>query len=500
MNGLGRYAARKSSEVWAEIDKYTAQHYKRRQGLSSQELGDFNQSHGWTRKLSDKMGKLSPMNWIQAMDVATTAALWEATKAEVEKRGIKKDTDQYWQEVTKLYDEVIEKTQPMYDPLHRAEVTKNPALGTIIMFQTQPIQNSGILREATMEYKYAKKRYGAKSKQAKTAARNFRSAVLSQMASHMTFTAMTILANALMHKMNPYRDKETGKVTAESVLTQFLSMFGQNYFNAVVPVIGSYAISAMDKISGASRYDVFSDAVVDKLNTTMDALNKMFTQPTMENLLNAGADIAGYFGVPAKNAMNIINGARLHIMDAIKGELGSFEAGFELTQSQEANRIYNALESGDTETADRYKAEFEDDSKWKSKLKEIIADKLESGELTLEEANAKLAEYAGMDDFEIDKWNYKQENGSTEGYSKYADFYTAVDTGKELKNTIKYYTDAGVEKKTLAGEITKHYKPLYIEASKSERASMKGRLLNAYEQLGYDRDKKSKDIDKWLED
>ena len=36
--------------------------------------------------------------------------------------------------------------------------------------------------------------------------------------------------------------------------------------------------------------------------------------------------------------------------------------------------------------------------------------------------------------------------------------------------------------------------------SNGERASIKGYLLNAYEQLGYKRFEKSKDIDKWLED
>jgi hypothetical protein len=32
-----------------------------------------------------------------------------------------------------------------------------------------------------------------------------------------------------------------------------------------------------------------------------------------------------------------------------------------------------------------------------------------------------------------------------------------------------------------------------------ERARLKGYLLNAYVLLGYDRSKKSKDIDKWLD-
>jgi len=503
MKGLGRYAARKSAEVWDEIDKYTAQHYKRRQGLSSQELGDFNQSHGWTRKLSDKLGKLSPMNWIQAMDVATTGALWEASKAEVEQRGIKKGTDKYWQEVTKLYDEVIEKTQPMYDPLHRAEVTKNPALGTIIMFQTQPIQNSGILREATMEYKYAKKQYGAQSVQAKNAAKNFRKAVLSQMASHLTFTAMTVLANALMHKMNPYRRKDTGEVTAESVLKQFAIMFGENYLNAVVPVIGNYAVSAAEKISGASKYDVFSDAVVDKLNDTLDALNTFKSKPSLDTAINAFADVAGYFGIPAKNAYNIVQGARYHIMDAVKGELGSFEAGYEVKAKQLGYRIYNALEAGDEATAQLNIARFQDehpDSKWSTQVKTIISDLYKAGKLTQEEAEKRLVEYLDQDEFALRKWRYQMENGTTEGYGKYNEFDTAVETGKNLKAVIKDLTDNGVEKSTLASHITSTYKPQYVAASKSERARMKGYLLNAYEQLGYDRDKKSKDIDKWLED
>lgn len=43
-------------------------------------------------------------------------------------------------------------------------------------------------------------------------------------------------------------------------------------------------------------------------------------------------------------------------------------------------------------------------------------------------------------------------------------------------------------------------KTRYKEMSNTERAAIKGYLLNAYALLGYDRAKKSKDIDKWLED
>jgi hypothetical protein len=96
----------------------------------------------------------------------------------------------------------------------------------------------------------------------------------------------------------------------------------------------------------------------------------------------------------------------------------------------------------------------------------------------------------------MDEWNHTGEDD----YSKYNDFHTAVESGKNLKATIKTYLDNGVSEKALASQITKHFKPIYRAASKSERARMKGYLLNAYELLGKKRADKSKDIDDWLKD
>jgi hypothetical protein len=102
--------------------------------------------------------------------------------------------------------------------------------------------------------------------------------------------------------------------------------------------------------------------------------------------------------------------------------------------------------------------------------------------------------------WQLDEWNYATANGTTEGYSKYSDFYSAVESGKDLKNTIKVYVDHGVAEKTLASQITSYFKPIYKEMSKAERAKLKGYLLNAYELLGKKRSDKSKDIDKWLKE
>ena len=362
--------ARNLDNVYEEIDKYTSQHWIRRQGLSSQELGEMNQSHGWQNRLNDKLGVLSPMNWIQAMDVKTTAVLWIACKNEVQSMGIKPSDAEYFDKVTELYDKVIEDTQPMYDSLHRAEITKNSAWKNIIMFQTQPIQNSGILREGAMEYKMAKKQYGKNSKQAKKAFKKFRMAVGSQMASHLTFTAMTLLAAAILHKMNPYRDDDK-ELTTESVLNEFGKQFTKNFFGAIVPVFGTYATSIIEKFEGGNRYDVVSDPTVDKINSTIDTFSKL-SKPSLSAFKDVLVDVSTYFGIPAKNAENIINGVKMHIQDISGSGFLSFEAGVERTGKQDYGRVYESIMDNDTEEIARLKKKYGD--KYSSEVRKALAD------------------------------------------------------------------------------------------------------------------------------
>ena len=340
------YFGRNLDSIWDEIDEHTSQHWIRRKGMSTQELGEMNQTHGWQNKLNKKIGVWSPMNWIQAMDVKTTAVLWIACKNEIESRGLTKESDGYWDQVTELYDKVIEDTQPMYDSLHRAEITKNAALRNIVMFQTQPIQNSGILREGAMEYKMAKKHYGEKSPVTKEAGRKFRKAVGSQLASHFVFTAMTLLAASILHKMNQYRDDDD-ELNAESIAIEFSKQFGKNFFGAAVPVFGNYGVSIAEKVVGGSRYDVLSDPTVDKINSTIENFARL-KNPSFDNFIKMACDVASYFGIPAQNVYNIINGARLHVEDAINGEFGSFEADVDRSIKQDVNRMYNAFIEGDT--------------------------------------------------------------------------------------------------------------------------------------------------------
>ena len=141
----------------------------------------------------------------------------------------------------------------------------------------------------------------------------------------------------------------------------------------------------------------------------------------------------------------------------------------------------------------------------KSEIKELFV----AGKMSESNAVKALKTYCPAKDGPLDdddiywiirEWEYEKANGSSDDYGKYNDFHGAVQTGKNLKAVIGEYTSNGVSKETLASQITSHFKPLYKAMTNYERASIKGYLLNAYEQLGYDRTKKSKDIDKWLDD
>ena len=102
----------------------------------------------------------------------------------------------------------------------------------------------------------------------------------------------------------------------------------------------------------------------------------------------------------------------------------------------------------------------------------------------------------------VKSWKFAQETGkSTEEYRKYDEFYAALESGENLKAVIKEYTSHGVTEKTLAESIKTHYKKQMKELYRTNRtayANLQARILTAYQVLGYDREKKLKDIQKWL--
>ena len=244
------------------IQRYTPLLWYRSLGYSSQEQGEL-QNRG--RPIPKKL------NWIQAMDVKTTAALWKAAEYQIaaERKDLQRGSDAFYKAVAELYNRVIEETQPNYAVMQRPEIlrTKNELTKTLNMFKTQPFQNFNILYDAIGDYQAQRRAYAAAANdearaEIKTrvdaAKRKLGRALSSQLLSSFVFALMQFAWDAFRRKDDKYKDKE-GNVTPGSWLKGIgVNMLGNGV--GMVP-FGSEALELMesitDKLLKASGEDPF---------------------------------------------------------------------------------------------------------------------------------------------------------------------------------------------------------------------------------------------------
>ncbi len=587
------------NRVISEIDEHTAAHWVRRQGLSSQELGDIAKSMGLLKRIDNKLpAVLNPTKWIQGMDCLVTASFWDMCKKDIEKTGkYQKDSEEYWNAVTELYNRVIEDTQAVYDTLHRPEVLKttNALTRQLFMFRSESLQHSGIVFEKYGNFAVNKDKESGKE---------FAKACYSQFASALSFASLTVVAAALLHKMNPYRDDDE-ELAPESIVAEFLNDLTNVLADLIFPVGGAQLQEFIyGKISG-NMYADGSLAVpaVDFVNdfiSSISTLEKVLTaeeldkNKAIESVEDLVFKFAGLFGIPADNAKNIIKMFKLHIEDAVNGEFGSFEADVERSNTVNYHRATEALVDDKIEKYDKVWKEFsngialEEYEKKYDELDEtqklLIKEKFNNGVISelkkfyLNDEVDKglvqklLKEYLGVsdandanltpdywvaeleepedeeeptepdylkrvkkklkllysqkkitrpevekilvqyDDLTVDEiywlleeWDYENKNpDTTEEYGKYNDLVNAVENNQDIYNVARSYLDNhGVKKADISRTLTAEFKDKYIElytTDKSKAADLKNYLLQAYTAVGYKWDKKSKDIDKWLEE
>lgn len=180
---------------------------------------------------------------------------------------------------------------------------------------------------------------------------------------------------------------------------------------------------------------------------------------------------------------------------------------YDISDAAKAEYYYQVL-AGDTQKAEMepkstqeridYMNEKIQDAQ-EARQKQDLKDAVAAGTVTQEKAIQKILANDYAEDENKAYWLYKEWTGGKD-YMKYGKILQTIEDGGDLKAAAKEYFDHGAEKGDIGSEITKAYKPQYIAASPEERKKLKEKLLAAYVAIGFDRSKKSKDIDKWLED
>ena len=383
-----------SGKQRAALEQEIAQHgdvllQYRLRGSQRGELASIGVSQGAAEKAMDKLPKWVT-GWINSMDEITVAALWEGSKRYVEHHtnefaegAATKGSEAYWEAVNKMYQRVIEETQPNYTTMQRAGIQRNPdqMTKTLTMFTTQRFQNYGILADAVMDYNAQKARDKAAhssetAEEVKRAGKNLNRAIVSQITQTAVFALMKIGADFLLHRWDREQD-ENGDVTAASVSKRFLNLYTESFAGNFL--YGSELYSAVGNAVNGTDYDVVSATNISAVNDLFAAVTKFsslvwqdtgdMTEEQLEayhqklrkagvNLMQYGFEIAG---VPMGNARKMLDAFDAYVDDARGIASGS---GFSFSSTPTSatgqyDRLYNAIAEGDTDNASGAMAKLE---------------------------------------------------------------------------------------------------------------------------------------------
>ena len=361
----------------------------RLRGSQRGELASIGVSQGAAEKAMDKLPKWVT-GWINSMDEITVAALWEGSKRYVEHHtnefaegAATKGSEAYWEAVNKMYQRVIEETQPNYTTMQRAGIQRsdNELVRTLTMFTTQRFQNYGILADAVLAYNAQRERSHAdpteeNRAELKRAGKNLNRAVTSQIVQTAVFALMKIGADFLLHRWDREQD-ENGDVTAASVSKRFLNLYTESFAGNFL--YGSELYSAVGNAVNGTDYDVVSATNISAVNDLFAAVTKFsslvrqdtgdMTEEQLEayhqklrkagvNLMQYGFEIAG---VPMGNARKMLDAFDAYVEDARDIASGS---GFSFSSTPTSatgqyDRLYNAIAEGDTDNASGAMAKLE---------------------------------------------------------------------------------------------------------------------------------------------
>lgn len=353
----------------------------RKRGSQRGELASIGKGLTPAEKAMDKLPK-AVTGWINGVDEVTVAALWEGSKAYVKNHpgefaegAAQEGSEDYWQAVNRMYQKVIEQTQPNYTVMQRAGIQRNPDefVKTFTMFTTQRFQNYGILADAVMDYNAQKARFEeGETEETKAelqrAGKQLRRAAGSQVAQTAVFALMKIGADFLLHRWDREQD-ENGDVTLKSLLNRFTGLFTESAAGNFL--FGSEVYSLVDNALNGKDYDVVSATNISAVNDLAGDVTKFVSELRKDTadmdetklaahhgkvqkcaltLMEDGLEIAG---VPFGNGRKILEAFKGYVQDAENVASGGKFTFSSLPSSAtgQYDRLYDAYASGDKDEA-----------------------------------------------------------------------------------------------------------------------------------------------------
>ena len=538
------FSGKQRAAVEAEIRQHgDALLQYRLRGTKRGEMSSIGAHKNLVAKASEAMPAVT--GWITGMDEITVAALWEGSKRYVERHAAEfgegaaeKGSEAYWEAVNKMYQRVIEETQPNYTTMQRAGIQRsdNEFVKTLTMFTTQRFQNYGILADAVGDYKAQKTRYAADQSaenkaEVQRAGQSLRRAAASQVVQTAVFALMKIGADFLLHRWDKEQD-ENGDITAASVGKRFFDLYTESAAGNFL--YGSEIYSALTNARDGKDYDVVSATNISAVNDLFAAFTKTVKLLRTDTGEMSEEELAAHhqklnkavlkdiqcglelYGVPAANIRKVMQAFEGYWEDAQaigRGEGFSFSSTPSSATGQ-YNRLYNAIQSGDSEEAAAAMKKLEQmnktdkvDSELARRLKQYDADVLaaakaqnagkeKAAETARQAAFKKLLD--GLDVRNKDSARRTElvnvvtgavnekanelllaEKGRDKDASVYADLLDEVENGrvKDVQAEINRLMTAGKDKGSIKSKITEAVKEEYLAGNDSDRERLEKKLL-----------------------
>ena len=542
------FSGKQRAAVEAEIRRHgDALLQYRLRGTKRGEMSSIGAHKNLVAKASEAMPAVT--GWITGMDEITVAALWEGAKRYVEHHAAEfgedaaeKGSEAYWEAVNKMYQRVIEETQPNYTTMQRAGIQRsdNEFVKTLTMFTTQRFQNYGILADAVGDYKAQKARYAADQSaenkaEVQRAGQGLRRAAASQAVQTAVFALMKIGADFLLHRWDKEQD-ENGDVTAASVGKRFFDLYTESAAGNFL--YGAEIYSVISNAASGADYDVVSATNISAVNDLFAAFTKTAKLLRTDTGEMSEEELAAHhqklnkavlkdiqcglelYGVPAANIRKVMQAFEGYWEDAQaigRGEGFSFSSAPSSATGQ-YDRLYNAIQSGDSEEAAAAMKKLEQmnktdkvDSELARRLKQYDADVLAAAEArnagkTRAEEKARQAVFEklreglgvapatdrakGKADAArraqlIDVVNKAVDGkadellaGSKDG-SVYDALLDEVENGraKDVQAEINRLLTAGKDKGSIKSKITESVKEEYLAGSDRDREKLEKKLL-----------------------
>lgn len=535
----------------------------RKRGSQRGELASIGKGLTPAEKAMDKLPK-ALTGWINGVDEVTVAALWEGSKAYVKnhpgefaEEAAQEGSEDYWQAVNRMYQKVIEQTQPNYTVMQRAGIQRNPDefVKTFTMFTTQRFQNYGILADAVMDYNAQKARFEeGETEETKAelqrAGKQLQRAAGSQVAQTAVFALMKIGADFLLHRWDREQD-ENGDVTLKSLLSRFTGLFTESAAGNFL--FGSEVYSLVDNALNGKDYDVVSATNISAVNDLAGDVTKFVSELRKDTadmdetklathhgkvekyaltLMEDGLEIAG---VPFGNGRKILEAFKGYVQDAVNMFHGGKFTFSSLPASAtgQYDRLYDAYASGDAGEAQAAMEKLDGMvetgkikenkmyEQMKKRLKqyeprvteaarETNAENWEKRKELIDQMTREMKETFGTDSTDVRDTVVKAvdemsnelrltERGHDKNDSIYMDLRTAVSSGssQDLQDEYDRLVKAGKKPDTVKTEITKAAKPDYVDGSDYDREQMAEMLLALTDRDGnalYEQ----KNLDDWM--